>query len=364
MSRYNRYIINVDNLECNINLFRRLLKDKTKLCAVVKADSYGLGVHNIVPIIDKYVDCYAVANVNEAIQIREMGVETNILVLAPVSLEDVNLCAQNNIAITICNNEYLNGVIDCLHNTIKVHLKVNSGLNRFGYKNISEFNKALKLIKKTNNVVLQGVYTHFATKKSDVEYINIQKNIFNEYVSLVPKYVIKHCANSFATLLSSTNQMDMVRIGANMYGDIRAEGLPLKSVLSIKSEIIAINTVLKNQTVGYDRTYKCNRRSKIAVVPFGYADGMDRELSNKFYVLVNGKRANIVGNICMDCFMIDVTDIDNVYIGTDVVILGDSYSQSITINDIAHKLNKSPYDVLLNYRYARCDQVVVSKKGK
>ncbi len=364
MRKYNKYVINIDNLECNINLIRRILRDKVKLCAVVKADAYGLGVRNVVPVIDKYVDFYAVANLDEAMEIRALGVDTNILILSPVSIDDIDTCAKNNISISVSDNDYLRAVLAHLHSTVKVHLKVNTGLNRFGFKDVAEFAKAVKFIKKSNNIILQGVFTHFATKKNDIEFINIQKNIFNEFAKLVPQYVIRHCANSFATMLSSTNQMDMVRVGANMYGDIRGDGLPLKDVLSIKSEVVFISDVSKHQTIGYDRTYKCHRRSKIAVVPMGYADGIDRNLSNKFYVLINGEKAPIVGNICMDCFMIDVTDIKNVYVGSEVVVLGSSYDEEIRLNDVAERLNRSAYDVLLNYKYHRCEQVLVTKKGK
>ncbi|MBE5735135.1 MAG: alanine racemase [Clostridiales bacterium] len=362
MEYFNKFVIDADNLKCNASVIKRLLKDKVKLCAVVKANAYGLGVKNVIPIIDEYVDYYAVANIDEGLEVRALNNSIPILILAPVSLNDIDICSANNLTITISDNNYLKALIDGLHSTIKIHIKINTGLNRYGYDRISEFNKALKLIKHNNNIILQGVYTHFATKKDDVEYIAIQKDIFNEYVHNLPKYIIRHCANSFATMLSSTYQMGMVRVGANLYGDVRAEGLALKNVLSIKSRVIGINSVAKGQCVGYDRTYKCNKRSKIAIVPMGYADGINRGLSNKFYVLINGEKAPIVGNICMDCFMVDVSNVDNVYVGSEVVILGEQYNNKITLSDMAKVLNRSSYDILVNFKHKRCEVVIKKEK--
>ncbi len=343
-------------------MFKRLLKNNVKLCAVVKADAYGLGVANILPIISEYADFYAVANVEEAMIVRGIDGDTPVLVLAPVPIADLETCVKYNISITVDNYAYLQAISNNLHSSIKIHLKVNTGLNRFGFSSTTEFNRTLKLIQKDSKLILQGVYTHFATKGGDIEYINIQKDVFNNYIRNIPKYVIRHCANSFATLLSSTNQMNMVRIGANMYGDIRDEKIFLKDVLTITSEIISIHSVNKGQTIGYDRTYICTRKTKIAVVPFGYADGMDRGLSNRFYVLIDGKRVPIVGRICMDCFMIDVTDIRNVYIGSKVVIIGESVNEKITVMDMAKVLNRSPYEILVNFNRKRCNTVLFKKE--
>ena len=362
MRNFNKFVVNIDNLRCNLILIQRLLGDNVKLCAVVKADAYGVGVETVCKSIKDIVDFFAVSNVFEAKEIRDLGINTKILILGVVGVEDVEYCAKNNISITVGDFDYLKAISNNLNSTIQIHLKVNSGLNRYGYKNKNMFRKSVNLINRSKNMVLEGVYTHFATKKEDVEFINIQKKIFDEYCVYLPKKAIKHCANSFATMLSSVYQYDMVRIGVNMYGDMRGENLPLKDVVSIESEVVATTIVQKFQSVGYDRTYTADKTCKVAVVPLGYADGINRKASNSFFVLINGKCANIVGNVCMDCFMVDITGIDNVYIGTKVTIVGESLDKKITMLDWADNLKTSPYDVLLNFRKKRFEYVRKIKK--
>ena len=364
MRNFNKFILNIDNLECNVSLIKRLLKDNVKLCAVVKADAYGMNVDTVVPILDKYVDMFAVSNVFEAKQIRELGIGTDILVLGEVGIENINYCVKHNITISVGNFDYIKAIYPKLHSSIKVHLKINTGLNRYGIKTKSELKKCLDYIKNHHKIVLDGVFTHFATKREDIDFLNTQKCIFDDFCTLVPKCVTKHCANSFATIFSSSLQYDMVRIGINMYGDLRDDKLPLKDVLRIESEIVAINIVKKYQSIGYDRTFVADRIMKVAVVPLGYADGISRKASNKFYVIVNDKPAKIVGNVCMDSFMIDITDIPYTYIGSQVIIVGDYVGGKISIGDWARATKTSPYDILLKFRYRRCEYIAMSTKNK
>ena len=359
MKNFNRYIIDADNLRCNVTLIKRLLKDGVKLCAVVKADAYGVGVENVCKLIDSLVDFYAVSNVSEAKEIRDLGYSTNILVLGAVPISEVEYCAKNNISISVDDNDYLMSIMSIVQNdVVNVHLKVNTGLNRYGYKNKKQFLKAINLIQKSKVVHLEGCFTHFATKGNDVEFINEQKAIMDEYCKMLPEGVIRHCANSYATLLSSTYQMDMVRVGANLYGDIRNEKLPLKNVVSIKGEVVSISNIKKGESIGYDRSYIASSKMRIAVVPLGYADGITRLTSNKYYCLINGQKARIVGNVCMDCVILDITDIDNVYIGTEVTVVGTDKDKELRLCDWAKAIGTSPYEVLVNFRRKRCKVII------
>ena len=202
------------------------------------------------------------------------------------------------------------------------------------------------------------MFTHFATKKEDLKFLYTQKSVFDDFCRMLPQGIMKHCSNSFATMFLRDMHCDMVRVGINMYGDLREEKLPLKDVLRIESEIVAINIVKKSQSVGYDRSFVANKTMRVAVVPMGYADGISRYASNNFYVIVNNKKAKIIGNVCMDSFMIDITDIPNSYIGTTVLILGDYSGGKISVGDWARATKTSPYDTLLNIRYRRCDYMV------
>ena len=357
MKSFSNYIVDIKNLKNNISKFKRLLKDDVKLCAVVKADSYGVGVNTVCDAVADYVDYFAVSNVIEAKQIREINIKTNILILGAVPLEEIEYCCDNNIDISVFSIDYLKAIASIINNKqLRIHLKINTGLNRYGIKRKNDLKKALDIMANYSNIKLIGVFTHFATKGNDLEFIKIQKSIFDDFCQLLPNGIIKHCANSFASLYSSAFQMNMIRVGANMYGDIREEKISLKNVVSIKSQIVAINTVKKGQSVGYDRTYLAHNNCKIAVVPLGYADGIPRKASNKMYVLVGGKKAKIVGYVCMDAFMIDITNI-NAFVGTEVVILGKSENEEIRLSDWAKVLGTSSYEILLNFRYKRMNYI-------
>ena len=174
------------------------------------------------------------------------------------------------------------------------------------------------------------------------------------------KDLIVHCANSFVATTDKLKLCNMVRIGFSMYSN-HYERLKIENVVSIKARILNINRVKRGESVGYDRTHIAKKDEKIAIVSMGYADGFARNLSNNFKVLINGQFANVVGNVCMDCFMVDVTDIKNVYIGTSVTVLGEDCGNQITLEDYAKVLNFSPYEVLTNFRRRRMNEIVNSE---
>lgn len=360
MKSFNDFIVDTGVLKSNaINIKKQIGKD-VKLCAVVKANAYGLGARAICSSIAGIVDFFAVASVCEGLNIRVFDKTTKIVVLGVCSVDDIAIACENNISISVSNLQKLYEICKfCSENELNcnIHLQVNSGLNRYGFCKISEFIKALKIIDLCDYVNLEGVYSHFATKSQDIRFIKKQYLRFLQFKKYIKnKHVICHIANSFATTYDSKFTLNMVRNGFLLYGGTH-NSIGNKFVLTIKSQIVNVLEVNKGSSIGYDRTFVAKKRMKIAVVPMGYADGMDRRLSNGFNVLIAGQKCPIVGLICMDVFMVDISNV-NAKIGDSVVILGTQGDHKITLDDFAKKMNTSPYEVLLHFNYKRMNYIV------
>lgn len=357
---FNKFVLDKDALTFNVAKIKSMIGKDVKLCGVVKAESYGHGGVVVANEIKDKCDFFAVACLKEAMELRDRGIGNNIIILGIIPISDVKYCIFNNISIALSSLTQLYSIINKLkelnlneQDYLKIHIKINTGLNRIGFNKISDFLKAIDLIDENKNIKIEGMFTHFATKSNDVDFIKTQYDEFQKYINLVKdRCIIIHNNNSYATLNLPQYYNSMVRCGYLLYG--WQEGF--KPVLSIHSEIVNI-TKVDNGTVGYDRTFIANGR-KIAVVPIGYADGLDRRLSNNFKLLVDGQFANVVGNICMDVCMLDVTDIKDVKVGSKVTILGEDGKNKITVFDYANALGTSQYEILLKFRSARMDLCV------
>lgn len=353
MRYFNNYEVNIGNLIYNVNKIKRKIGENVKFCAIVKCDAYRHNLISVVNGIKDIVDYFAVANFYEALKIRVVDKKTPILVLGVVDVNNINECVKNNISISIINLEYLKCVTQKNRN-IKFHIMINTGLNRFGINNVFDFKKALKYISQ-NKLNLLGIFTHFATKEKDTSYINYQFEYFNKFTNLVDEKCICHCCNSFAALNYKEKRMNMVRCGFAMYGYMN--NTEMKPCLEIKSQIVHILKCKKGESIGYDRTFVCPYNMEIAVIPLGYGDGLDRRLSNQFNLIVKDEWCKIVGNICMDVCMIDVTN-KNSLIGDEVIILGKSDGKEITLHNYANVLQTSPYEILLKFNYQRMNLVI------
>lgn len=358
---FNKFIVDTDALKYNVSKIKNLIGNNVKLCGIVKAEAYGHGGVLIANAIKDRCDYFAVACLKEAMELRDRKIENNILILGIVPINELKYCIFNDISITLSSLTQLNDIVCKVKKLnlndddyLKVHIKINTGLNRLGFNKLSDFKKALKIISSNSNIKIEGVFTHFATKGNDVDFICEQYNEFKKYFSLIrDERIIIHCNNSYATTKFPEYYNSMVRCGFVLYGGLDG----YKPVLSITSEIVNLNYVSEG-TIGYDRTCRVKDRL-IAVVPIGYADGFDRRLSNKFRVLVNGEYARVVGNICMDMCLIDVTDIPNVDVGSVVTILGANGDKTLSIYDYANALGTSPYEVLLKFDSKRMDIIEV-----
>lgn len=348
---YTRFIIDLSAIKSNAKTIKNLVGKNTKMCAMVKANGYGSEISHVAKSIDNLVDCFGVATLSEGIRLRKNGIKSDILIMQPVKISLIDLYAYYNLTPSVGDIWHLNKLSsECLR-PLKVHFCIDTGMHRFGFLEKSQIEDAITILKNNKNLILTGAFSHLATKEGDVDYIGHQAHNFEDLTRALPKETTLHLANTNATFNHPNLHYDMVRVGFAIYGYFNNK--KLKKSLSIKSELVSVNTFEAGETIGYDRTCTLKRETKVGVVPIGYADGYDRKLSNIAYVLINGKRANVLGNVCMDCFMVDLTNVPDAQIGTEVTILGRSGRTSICLSHYAKWLNESEYACLLKFNSNR-----------
>ncbi len=356
MKSFNDYIVKKNILKNNaLNIKNKIGKD-CKFCAVVKANGYGIGLETVCKSLKGIADFFACACLKEALSIRVFDKSTPILILGYIDNNELETVSSNNISISVGSYEQLQDIVTKNIN-VRIHLQVNTGMNRFGVKKIVEYKKCIKLIRDNTNIKLEGVYSHFATKGNNICFVNKQFLRFNQFKKVnIGSNVIYHIANSFATDYSNKYHLNMVRCGFLLYGYAK-NSISNKPVLNIKSKIINISAVRKGESVGYDRTYISDKLGKVAVVPIGYADGLNRRLSNNFELICCGKKCSILGRVCMDVVMIDISNID-AKIGDEVIILGSDGKNSINLIDYANAIGTSDYEVLCDFNYRRANYII------
>lgn len=353
--------INLDNLKSNVKNIRAITSPKAGIMAVVKADAYGHGYEECCrALLDSGVDCFAVAMTDEAKLLRKSGFTVPILILgATLSDEDAEDIAEYDIMPTIYNVEYAKVVSKAAKEkgkTAKIHLKIDTGMSRLGFvagEDNSEVVKEILEIYNLPNIEIHGIFSHFAcADEPDDTYTKHQFKLFMKLVSDLEavgiKIPCKHMANSAAITMYPETHLDMVRAGIILYGcypsdDVDKNRLPLKPVMSLKSRITLVKEVEEGRGVSYGKKYITDKKTKIATVPIGYADGYPRCLSHKAKIEAGGKICDVIGRICMDQCMIDVTDVHNINIGDEVTVFGDG---QISADDVAGWMDTINYEVL------------------
>lgn len=352
----------------NYNNIKNSINKNTKIMCVIKADGYG---HGAVPLAHEYqrlgADWFAVSNIEEAMQLRQNGITLPILILGYTPERMVNILAENNISQTVYSVEYGRKIAENAQKigvTINVHIKIDTGMSRIGFmcQNIDRDKEVINEIAEIcglKNINPQGIFTHFAVSdegKDGQEATLNQYKCFNFVIDGLSSkdinFSIKHCSNSGAIMDYKDMQLDAIRAGIILYGlqpssKIRNK-LSLKPVMELKSVVSHIKTVEKDTTVSYGRTYKTDKPTKIATVPIGYADGYSRSFSDKAYMTVNGKRARIIGRVCMDQLMLDVSNIDNVQVGDIVTVFGGTDKDTVTADELANIMNSINYEITCN----------------
>lgn len=348
--------VNIDKFNKNINKIKKYVGNKI-LMPIIKANAYGTYINKNIDIINKF-DIVAVAIVDEAIELRKLGYKNEIFILNQPYFEEIENIIKYNITIGISDNIFLEEILKIKKN-IKVHLEIETGMNRTGIKieNLKEF---VDKIKHKQNIIVEGCYTHLSSADYDKNYTNKQLEIFRESVKIIKdnfdtiKYI--HSSASNGLINYSDDISNMVRPGIIMYGyesfKNAKEKIDVEPICKLKTKITFIKEVSKDTSIGYSRKYITENNMKIATIPIGYADGLRRQLSNKGTVVINNQKAQILGNICMDSCMIDVTNIENVKVGDDVYIWD---NKNITLEEIAEKCNTINYEILstISYRVPR-----------
>ncbi|WP_028273158.1 alanine racemase [Atopococcus tabaci] len=329
--------VNLDHIKENTRLFKKRIGTDTKLMAVIKADGYGHGAVQVGRAsVEAGADYLAVAVLDEALELRRSGITAPILQLSPIEQDAVEAAVNNHITLTVFTKNIAQAVIDAaerLNQKAFVHLKVDTGMSRVGVQSKEEAWEVAELLRSSDSVELEGVYTHFADAENVEEpafthhqyqsFLDVIEHLETQGVTIP----IRHCSNTAATLVFPEMKLDMVRVGMGILGlapDQKFEGLlPLKQALKVKSVVAHVKTIPAGQSVGYGRTYIPDSERVIATVPIGYADGMPRILSNETILTINGVPVRIAGRVCMDQTMFDVTDVPNVKEGDELIYIGD-----------------------------------------
>ena len=363
METVNKYnidkIISSRDLLNNVAIFKKRCKT-SKVCAVVKANAYGLGDETIVNIIKNYVDFFAVANGEEAIRVRNYTSKP-ILVLGESNKYEIIDCIKNNISLSVSDKSKLLEILSIakrLGLKAKIHFKINTGMNRLGFKNLDEFKKVYNKYYFSENLIYEGIFSHIY-KSCDKEKTYKQKMIFDRFISSVRcEKLIKHIASTDVVLNYSDMNYDMCRIGIGLYNYSLKNEYGIKPVMQLRSHLVNIIKVKKRENIGYGEGFTASKNMTIGIIPIGYADGYSRGLSNNSQVIINGNYANIVGNICMDMCFVDITNVKS-RLGDEVILLGNYMEKNINAHDLADKLNTIDYEILTNLNNARCNTIVI-----
>lgn len=326
--------INLDAVAHNVQTAKANLKPATRLCAVVKADAYGHGAVRVAQEAARNgADFFAVALLQEAVQLRDAGIDLPILVLGAMLPEVAELVVRYDISHAVFDEERLYALNEAalkLHTKAKIHIKIDTGMHRIGIPP-EEAGSFARLAASLPGIYIEGVFSHFATADADdKQYAAYQFRRFQKALSLIRAggihIPIRHIANSAALTELQEYQLDMVRQGITLYGLHPAHMIDcykdFEPVMTVKTQVAYLKTLPAGETIGYGRTYTLQRTSRVATVPIGYADGVSRRLSNRGYMLINGEKAPIIGKVCMDQIMLDVTDIPDVKIGDEVIVFG------------------------------------------
>ena len=351
--------IDLDAILHNLEEMRKIIDENTKIMAIIKTDGYG---HGAVPIGKEleelpYIWGYGVATLEEGAILRRNGLKKPILVLGATFPEQYEKMAELEIRPTIYSfhmAKQMSEAMVSLNKELKVHIKIDTGLSRLGFQVSKEAVEEIVKISRMPHMILEGMFTHYvksdaADKTMTWEQMQsfLQMKELLQAQGVVPQMI--HSSNSAGIIDVPEANMDLVRAGISLYGlwpseEVKRERIDLKPALSLKSRIIFLKELESGKTVSYGATYNVTQTAKIATIPVGYGDGYPRSLSNKGYVLIRGQKAFICGRICMDQFMVDVTNISGVQEGDEVILIGQSGEEQISVEEMGNLSERFNYE--------------------
>jgi alanine racemase len=359
-----RALIDLEALYHNYRLLGQIVAPNAKVMAVVKANAYGHGDGEVARALEAQgCQFFGVASIKEALRLRQHGIRASILVFGIIDPQDAFSAAQNDIIITIQSSHEAE-VLEALKIPLRAHIKVDTGMSRLGMAcrqqaHIDACLSDIQTITQFAHIHIEGIYTHFAeAENEDTSFTRAQFTRFSELISLLeesgmPRWV-KHCCNSSATLRFPEMHLDFVRSGIALYGYPQTPTthrfLP---VMTFKANVVALRELDPGESISYGRTFIATRKMKVATLAIGYADGLSRSLSNRFALWYNGHAVNIVGTICMDMTLVDVTNI-NLSIGDEVEVFG----AHRPISEVSKAMQTIDYEVLTSVSH-RPDRVIV-----
>lgn len=350
--------IDFRNLEHNFRHIKSLVIPQTKILVPVKSDAYG---HGIIPISKKLielgVDFLGVANVDEALRLRKEGINKPILILGLVFDKDLAILVNNKITPTICTKEQaiiLDKESQRQSTVSPLHIKIDTGMGRLGinYKHAFDF---IQEVARLKSIKLEGLFTHFPKADNDKEYTNYQISLFNDLLLNLKQANINiplvHAANSMGVLDYSNSHFNLIRPGIIIYGLSPKDNfkLKLKPLMSVKTRILFVKEIAKGQGISYGHTYIAKSKRFIATLPIGYGDGYPRSLSNKADVVIGDRRFKVAGRVCMDQTLVDLKNDSKASIGDEVIMVGQSQNNRITIEELANISSTIPYEIACNF---------------
>lgn len=334
------------------------LHPNKKIMAVVKANGYGLGSVQIASyLMNEGVDFFAVATLDEAIELRMHGIKAKILVLGVINTKDINKAVQHRVALTIPSEKWLDEAIESLDDDtdkpLWMHVKIDTGMGRIGLRDIKSYQSVVNKIEQQDRLIFEGVYTHFASADEPNDFSENQYDLFEEFVqsSETPEYI--HSQNSAGALRYNASICTAIRFGISLYGYYPSKyiqeisNLKLKPAAQLVTEIVQTKYLEPGDTVSYGTTYTADERIKVATLPIGYADGYLRKMQNTL-VNVNGINCPVIGRVCMDQTMIKVPD--DIETGDKVILMDNHVDSEQSAEKIANALDTINYEVLCNLK--------------
>ena len=355
--------IDLDAFIFNLNSIKNNIKEETQIITVLKADGYGHGALPLAKEAEKEPRVWgiAVATVEEAMELRRGGIKKPLLILGYTYEEDYDLIAEEELRPTVFKLSMAKKLSQAAlrkGKTVKAHIKIDTGMSRIGYRDLEKAVPEILEISRLPGLEIEGLFTHFARadeKEKTPAYLQLEK--YQAFQKALKEAGLKiplcHCSNSAGIIRMPEANMDAVRAGIILYGlypseDVEKEPVPLKPLMTLKSHIAYIKTLEPGVQSSYGGTYTTQKETRVATIPVGYADGYARGLSNKGWVLIRGKKAPVLGRICMDQFMVDVTEIPEARELDEVILLGKSGDQQITMEELGELSGR------FNYEFACC----------
>ena len=359
MKQYNRVCarINLDAIEYNMEMMHKNTREGVSMISVIKTDGYGHGAVQIARMLEPkdYIWGYAVATLDEAVVLRKRGIKKPILVLGCIFPDQWEAAITHEIRFTVYTKEMAEGISELagkLGKDAYVHIKLDTGMSRLGFLIQEESAEIITGITRLPGLIMEGMFTHFAkadetdktfTNKQYEGYLWMKKRLEENGVA----FQYYHCCNSAGIIDVKEANLDLVRAGISTYGlypseEVEKENVPLKPALELVSHVAHVKWVDEGTPVSYGGTYITKRRTRIATIPVGYGDGYPRSLSNTGYVLIHGKEAPILGRVCMDQFMVDVTEIEDVAFGDVVTLVGENEGAHLPVevlSDLSGRFN-------------------------